>query len=239
MTRKTLLVMSGKGGVGKTTIAVNLALELSLRKCLTGLLDVDVHGPNALKMLGYENVKLEAEEKRLIPLQINDNLKAISLAGFIDDSSAVIWRGPRKHGLIRQLSDEVDWGNLEFLVVDFPPGTGDEHLSAVQLIKDIEGAIIISTPQQVSIMDMMRSVDFCTQLKVPIIGIIENMSGGIFGSGTVKQKCSENGLNFLGKIPLSEKISRSSDNGIPFINDPDYDININFKKIVDKIKKCR
>ncbi len=233
--RKSLLVMSGKGGVGKTTIAVNLAYFLYKKGFQVGLLDVDIHGPNALKMLGYDNVSLEIKDNKLQPFKVDSNFKISSIAGYIDDESAVIWRGPRKHSAIKQLSQDVEWGELDYLIVDFPPGTGDEHISTAQLLPDIYGAIIISTPQKVSLMDMTRSIDFCNQMNITILGAIENMSGGIFGSDTVQEKCKQKNVPYLGKINLSKTIIDSSENGKSFIESKDIKLNKNFENIVNII----
>ncbi|MBN2880981.1 Mrp/NBP35 family ATP-binding protein [Candidatus Woesearchaeota archaeon] len=233
--RKSILVMSGKGGVGKTTVAVNLAYSLFLKGFKIGILDVDIHGPNVLKMLGYENVKMQMKDEKIFPLVIDERLKVASLAGFVEDNEAVIWRGPKKHGAIKQLSQDVEWGELDFLVVDFPPGTGDEHLSAAELLNDIYGAIIVSTPQKVSLMDMVRSIDFCNAVNIPIIGAIENMSDGIFGSGTVEEKCNLEKIRFLGKIQLSKTIVQKSEDGEPFITSDDNSLKEDFNKIVQAI----
>lgn len=233
--RKSILVMSGKGGVGKTTIAVNLSCFLYKQSFQVGLLDVDIHGPNALKMLGYDNISLEIKNDKLQPFVFDSNFKIASMSGYINDDSAVIWRGPRKHGAIKQLSQDVEWGKLDYLIIDFPPGTGDEHISTAQLIPGIYGAVIISTPQKVSLMDMNRSIDFCNQMNVPILGAIENMSGGIFGSNTVKNNCYKKGIPFLGKIKLSETIINSSESGKSFVEKKDIELNNNFKKIVENI----
>ncbi|MFP4403583.1 MAG: P-loop NTPase [Nanoarchaeota archaeon] len=233
---KTVLVMSGKGGVGKTTIAVNLSYFLYKKKFDIGLLDVDIHGPNALKMFGYDNISLEMFDEKIIPFNIFDKLKVVSIAGCINDDSAIIWRGPKKHKAIKQLIQNVKWGNLDYLVVDFPPGTGDEHISAIQLLDNICGVVIVSTPQMVSLMDMNRSIDFCNQMNVPILGVIENMSGEIFGSGTVKKKCVENNINFLGNLRLSKKISNSSKICVSFLEENDKKLNKEFEKIVNNIE---
>jgi ATP-binding protein involved in chromosome partitioning len=233
--RKNILVMSGKGGVGKTTVSVNLSYFLYKKGFQVGLLDVDIHGPNALKMLGYENVSLKIKDNKLQPFIVNNNFKIASIAGYVNDNSAIIWRGPRKHGAIKQLSQDIEWGELDYLIVDFPPGTGDEHISTAQLLSDIYGAVIISTPQKVSLMDMNRSFDFCKQMNIPIIGAIENMSDGIFGSDTVKKECDEKNISYLGKIKLSKTIISSSENGKSFIDEEDNELNENFKDIVNNI----
>ena len=233
--RKTLLVMSGKGGVGKTTLAVNLALNLARKGNRVGILDADIHGPNVLKMLGYSGPRLKVDGDKIAPIRIGPKLFAASIAGFVEDNSAIIWRGPMKHTAIKQLALDVRWGTLDYLVVDLPPGTGDEHLSVVQLMKDIVGAVIISTPQQVSIMDMMRAVDFCRQTGVKIIGVIENMSGSIFGSGTVEKVCKANDLTFLGQIPLSKEVVQSGEEGKPLFEYNNPLLTKSFNTIMAKI----
>jgi len=240
MKTKNILVMSGKGGVGKTTIAVNLAQYLFQKGFAIGLLDVDLHGPNALKMLGFKDVRLGVVNEKLEPKIIDPRFKVASIAGFIDDNSALIWRGPRKHGAIKQLIEETDWGQLDYLVIDFPPGTGDEHISTAQLLKENSYSLIISTPQSVSIMDMKRAIDFCNQIKLPIIGVIENMSGDIFGKGTVEKECNLLNKKFLGALPLSKDINDSSEQGKPFFLAKDNPISATFdsiaKKIMEEIK---
>ncbi|HHI04191.1 MAG TPA: ATP-binding protein, partial [Candidatus Woesearchaeota archaeon] len=171
-----LLVMSGKGGVGKTTIAVNLAYALSEKGFKVGLLDVDIHGPNAPKMLGLSNKELSGKGNKMIPISFSDNLKVISMAFLLKKTDAAIWRGPMKHNVIKQFLDDVIWGELDYLVIDLPPGTGDEALSISQLLNNITGTIIVSTPQEVALLDCIKSIDFSKKLKIPILGLIENMS---------------------------------------------------------------
>ncbi len=208
--------MSGKGGVGKTTITVNIAQALVNKNYSVGILDADIHGPNVLKLLGFQGLKMEFRENKIIPFSVSPKLKIASISGFTDDNTAVIWRGPMKHNAIKQLSIDADWGTLNYLLVDFPPGTGDEHISAAQLMKNVEGAILISTPQQVSIMDVVRSIDFCKKMNITILGIVENMSGGIFGEGTVKNICKENNVPFLGVLPLCKEVVLSGEEGKSF-----------------------
>lgn len=233
--RKSILVMSGKGGVGKTTIAVNLSYYLFNIGKSVGIIDADIHGPNVLKLLGYQGSKMEMSNDKIIPLQINPKLKVVSISGFVDDNSAVIWRGPMKHSAIKQLTVDIDWGDTDYLIVDFPPGTGDEHISAAQLMKDIAGAVIVSTPQQVSILDVIRSIDFCKQMNIPIIGLVENMSGGIFGKGTVEEICKVHNLNFLGALSLSKDIVQSGEEGNTFFEYNNKELNHEFDLIVKKI----
>jgi ATP-binding protein involved in chromosome partitioning len=235
--RKTILVMSGKGGVGKTTISVNIAHSLFDEGKSVGILDADIHGPNVLKLLGFQGSKMEMQDNRIIPLSIYPKFKIASIAGFTDDNSAIIWRGPMKHTAIKQLVEDVEWGDLDYLIVDFPPGTGDEHISATQLIKDVAGAVIVSSPQQVSILDVMRSVDFCKKMNIRIIGLIENMSGGIFGEGTVKEVCAKNNLKFIGSLPLCVEIVKSGEEGKPFSEYANKELNDKFELIINNIKE--
>ena len=226
--------MSGKGGVGKTTVAVNLAYSLSKRGFSVGLLDVDIHGPNVPKMLNIENSKLASNGERLTPIRYNDNLKVISLAFLLGKSDAVIWRGPMKHNAINQFVNDVDWGGLDFLVIDFPPGTGDEAISVSQLLKDITGSIIVSTPQQVSLIDVERSISFSKAVNIPVAGILENMSGDIFGKGTVKEFASSRGIDYLGGLEMSKGVRESGDTGTPFVKS-DSESSRSFERITDRI----
>ncbi|MBN1353908.1 MAG: Mrp/NBP35 family ATP-binding protein, partial [Candidatus Omnitrophica bacterium] len=172
-----LIVISGKGGVGKTTVAVNLAYGLAVKGNEVGILDVDIHGPNIAKMLGIEGKRLIGSDAGIEPMEVLPNLKAVSLALLFEDKDQpIIWRGPLKMITIKQFLADVNWGELDYLVVDSPPGTGDEPLSVCQLIPDINGAIVVTTPQDVAILDSRKSVVFAKELKMPVIGIIENMS---------------------------------------------------------------
>ena len=222
------LVLSGKGGVGKTTIAVNLALGLSLRGYEVGLLDVDIHGPNVAKMLGVEGQPLKEQDGKMAPVYVTSRLKVISMSSLLpDQDTPVIWRGPLKMGAIRQFLAEVQWGNLDFLIVDSPPGTGDEPLSVAQLISGIDGAIIVTTPQDVALLDSRKCVNFVKRLKIPVTGIVENMSGfscphcgreiDIFKIGGGEKAAGEMGIPFLGRIPLEPKMVESGDSGKPYL----------------------
>lgn len=231
-----LLVQSGKGGVGKTTVAVNLAYSLAKKNYKVGLLDVDIHGPNAPKMLGLEDKKVLAEDNKIIPIKLNENLEVMSMAFLLDKKDAVIWRGPLKHNLLKQFVQDVKWSNLDYLIIDFPPGTGDEHISISQLIKNITGSIIVSTPQQVALLDVIKAIDFCKKVNISIIGMIENMSGDIFGAGNVKTFADARDIDFLGTLSLDKKISESSDKGEPFVETGSESAKA-FNKITDKIIK--
>jgi len=226
--KNKLLVISGKGGVGKTTVAVNLAYGLAIKGYKTGILDIDIHGPNIAKMLGIEDKKLMSSGSAIEPVEVLPDLKAISLAliGY-DVNQPVIWRGPLKMIAIKQLLSDVNWGELDYLIIDSPPGTGDEPLSACQLIPDLKGAIVVTTPQDVAILDSRKSVLFARQLNVPVLGIIENMSGFIcphcgkeidlFGIGGGEKASEELKVPFLGRIPIEPLIVKSGDAGKPFI----------------------
>ncbi len=226
--KNKLLVISGKGGVGKTTVAVNLAYGLAIKGYKIGILDVDIHGPNIAKMLGIEDKKLVTSEFGIEPAMVLPNLKAISLAlvGY-DVEQPVIWRGPLKMVAIKQLLSDVNWGELDYLIIDSPPGTGDEPLSVCQLIPDLNGAIVVTTPQDVAILDSRKSVLFARQLHVPVLGIIENMSGftcphcgkevDLFGIGGGKKASRDLKVPFLGRIPLEPLMIKSGDSGKPFI----------------------
>jgi ATP-binding protein involved in chromosome partitioning len=226
--KNKVLVFSGKGGVGKTTTSVNLAFGLAKKGYQVGILDVDIHGPNVPKMLGIEKQSLTGSEAGMEPVSLLPNLKVVSLAliGFNNDEP-VVWRGPLKGGVIRQFLADVNWGELDYLIVDSPPGTGDEPLSVCQLIEDISGAIVVTTPQDVAILDSKKGILFAKMLDVPFIGVIENMSGlicphcqekiDLFKSGGGKKIAAELDVTFLGKIPIEPEIVQLSDEGKPFV----------------------
>lgn len=226
--RHKIVVMSGKGGVGKSTVAVNLATALMLAGKRVGLLDVDIHGPSVPTMLGLEHERLRQDENGLLPAEIGD-LKVMSL-GFLlqDQDQAVIWRGPMKMGAIKQFLKDVYWGDLDYLIIDSPPGTGDEPLSVCQLIADLDGAVIVTTPQKVAAVDVRKSVTFCHQLKVPVLGIVENMSGfacpkcgeitPILSTGGGRRIAEDMGVPFLGAIPMDIQVAQACDSGQAFIH---------------------
>jgi ATP-binding protein involved in chromosome partitioning len=222
-----ILVLSGKGGVGKSTVSSNLAVSLSERNYKVGLLDVDIHGPSIPKILGLEDKKPLANDSVIVPVSYSQNLKIMSI-GFIipDKDSPVIWRGPLKMTAIKQFIGDVEWGNLDFLIVDLPPGTGDEPLSIGQIITNCDGAIIVTTPQDVALISVRKSIRFVKQMNMPVIGIIENMSGfecphcgkkiDIFKTGGGLKASEDFQINYLGKIPIDPSIVKSGDSGIPF-----------------------
>ena len=223
------LVLSGKGGVGKSTIAVNLAVWLSMQGKIVGLLDIDIHGPSIPKLLNLDDKSIEAEGDKIKPILYNNTLKVMSI-GFLlpDETNAVIWRGPRKHTLIKQFVTDVRWGKLDYLIVDCPPGTGDEPLSIVQLLNNADGAVIVTTPQQIAIIDVKKCITFCKQLNLPVLGVIENMSGlicpncqhriDIFKTGGGKQMAKDFDVPFLGGIPIDIAMVSACDSGQPFVN---------------------
>jgi len=238
-----ILVLSNKGGVGKSFIAVNLAVGLSKKGAKVGLLDADIHGPSTAKMLGFENQKISVSENGFQPYPVNSNLSAISMASFLEDPDMpVIWRGPMKMSALRQFLAEVNWGELDYLVIDSPPGTGDEPLSVIQLIGNLTGAIIVTTPQDIALLDSRKCVNFLRKLSVPVLGIVENMSGFIcphcgnkidlFKSGGGEKSAKEFEIPFLGKVPFDPKIVESTDNGKAFIeSSPDSES----AKVLEKI----
>ena len=245
----TYVVMSGKGGVGKSTVAVNLAISLSMHGMRTGLLDVDLHGPSVPKMLGLSSERLGLVGKDIAPVEVLENLKVVSM-GFMlkGDADAVIMRGPMKSGLVRQFLENVAWGDLDCLVVDCPPGTGDEQLSIAQLLNtNTRSAIIVTTPQQMATIDVEKSISFCRQLDLPISGIVENMSGfvcphchhetDIFSAGGGKQLAGRFDTAFLGSIPLDPDVVRSGDSEKPYLQAfPRTTTAACFDRIVEQLK---
>jgi ATP-binding protein involved in chromosome partitioning len=227
--KHVVLVLSGKGGVGKSTVAANLAFALSNHGFKTGLIDLDIHGPNIPKMLGIDEAKLQSYDGKVIePVRVTGTLGVVSMAFLLPArSTPVIWRGPMKMAVIRQFLEDVNWGDLDYLVVDLPPGTGDEALSIAQLAPNIAGAVIVTTPQEVAVMDSSRAVEFIKKLELPVLGIIENMSGfvcphckeeiDIFGKGGGEKEAKDLGVPFLGSIPLDPETRKAADEGRPFI----------------------
>lgn len=235
-----LMVLSGKGGVGKTTVAVNLAVTLALKGHKVGLLDADIHGPNVPKMLGVQHAKLEVNEKNMIvPIEPIKNLKVISIQMALpQEDLPVIWRGPLKHKAIQQLLDEVEWGDLDFFIVDMPPGTGDESLSVAQLIPDLDGVLIVVTPQEVALLDATKAINFSRQLQKNVVGIVENMSGEVFGYGGGKKAAERYNVPYLGSIPMDAKIVRCGDEGEPFVMKyPDSEAAKAFEEVVNNLLK--
>lgn len=223
-----VLVLSGKGGVGKSTIAANLALHLALQGYRVGLLDVDIHGPSIPRLTGLESYRTVMGPNGMVPATVSETLKVMSI-GFMleDEDTALIWRGPMKIGVIQQFLRDTDWGDLDVLVVDCPPGTGDEPLSVAQVLGDADGAVLVTTPQQISCSDVRKSVTFCRKVSLPILGVVENMSGFVcphcgettelFGSGGGEQLAADMKIPFLGRVPLDPGIMVSGDAGEPHL----------------------
>lgn len=222
---KTIIaVASGKGGVGKSTTAVNLAVGLGMEGLKTGLLDADIHGPSLHRMLGTSG-KPAVVEGRLQPMQAW-GIRAVSLGMLVDEKAAMIWRGPMVMGAINQLLTDVDWGDLDVMVVDLPPGTGDAHLSLTQKVP-LSGAVIVSTPQDIALIDARRGVTMFEKVKVPVLGLVENMSyfccpncghnTELFGHGGARREAEAMGVPFLGEVPLLADIRSSGDSGVPLV----------------------
>jgi len=228
--RNKIMVMSGKGGVGKSTVTVNLAASLALGGYEVGILDADIHGPDIPRMCGVENQPLMGQGDGIAPVRVFKGLKVISMGLLSQDpDKAIVWRGPLKHRAIQQFIGDVNWGDLDYLVIDLPPGTGDEPLSIAHLIKSVDGAVIVTTPQDVALLDSRKAVNFSRQLNVPLLGIVENMSGMIcphcgekidlFKRGGGEKAALELGVNFLGRIPIDPGMVISCDAGKPFVVD--------------------
>ncbi len=224
-----ILVLSGKGGVGKSTVAVNLAISLSLAGKRTGLLDIDIHGPSVPKILNLEERKAHATVEAMLPIEVGTNLRVMSI-GFLLPSAddAVIWRGPMKYQMIKQFLKDVEWGELDFLIIDSPPGTGDEPLSIIQLLENADGAVVVTTPQEVAISDVRKSITFCRSLQLPVLGVLENMSGfvcpkcgertDIFKAGGGENMATAMNVPFLGRIPIDPQIVEACDSGQPYVD---------------------
>jgi Mrp family chromosome partitioning ATPase len=242
---KKIIVMSGKGGVGKSTVAVNLAYALNKKGYKVGLLDADIHGPSIPKLLGIDKVGgLEVEGDKLKPLDVN-GVKVISIGFFLPSKETpVVWRGPMKHKFLEQITKDVSWGNLDFLVIDCPPGTGDEVISIAQLLNP-EIAVIVTTPQSVALEDVMKAVNFAKKGNMKVF-VIENMSGFrcphcgnvvyIFGKGGGEQLAKMFNVKFLGSIPLDEKVMESGEKGVPFVKE-DSETTKAFIEITEKLLK--
>jgi len=226
--RHKVVVLSGKGGVGKSTVAVNLAAALLLAGKRVGLLDVDIHGPSVPTMLGIEREKLQGSSDGLLPADIG-GLKVMSIGFLLNDpDDAVIWRGPLKMGVIKQFLKDVAWGDLDYLIIDSPPGTGDEPLSVCQLVGKLDGAVVVTTPQKVAAIDVRKSITFCRKLNVPVLGVVENMSGfacpkcgevtPVFRSGGGQRIARDMLVPFLGSVPIDPTLAEACDDGHVFVN---------------------
>ena len=224
--KNKFIVMSGKGGVGKTSVSVNLAIALAGRGVKVGLMDVDIHGPDVPRMLGLEGLLDVNGDRKLMPLVYSENLKAVSIEALNrSKDDAIIWRGPIKHSVIQQFIGDVDWGDLDYLIIDCPPGTGDEPLTIAQMISDAQ-ALIVTTPQEISLADVRKSINFCKTVKMQTYGLIENMSGyacphcgkavDLFGSGGGEKTAVAMGIPFLGRIPFDPEVVVCGDAGTSY-----------------------
>ncbi len=226
-----IMVFSGKGGVGKSTISVNLAYGLAMMGKKVGLLDADLHGPSLARMTGTEGVRATASaDGKIQPIRLHDNFHALSIAYLIDNvDTALIWRGPLKIKLLEDMVKNTLWGELDYLIVDCPPGTGDEPLSVAQLLEKVDGAIVVSSAQDISVLDVRKSLDFAQKLDIPLLGIIENMSFvkcphcgeriELFEGEGIPKALIDYNLDLLAKMPFDKNIAVSCDKGRPFIYD--------------------
>jgi len=214
--KSIVAVGSGKGGVGKSTVSVNLAVALAQSGASVGLLDADIYGPNIPTLMGVADLP-PPQGQTLVPAEAH-GVKLMSMGFLIGDADALVWRGPMIHGALRQLLSDVAWGELDYLVVDLPPGTGDAQLSVAQLVP-LTGGVVVTTPQLLSVSDARRGAGAFQKLSVPVLGIVENMSGDVFGSGGGERAAEELGVPFLGRIPLDPRVSRMGDEGTPPVID--------------------
>jgi len=244
--KNKFIVMSGKGGVGKTSTSVNLAIALSKKGFKVGLMDVDLHGPDVPRMLGLSGMLDLNASKKLNPMKYSENLAAVSIESLTPNKDdAIIWRGPIKYSAIRQFIADVEWGVLDFLIVDSPPGTGDEPLTIAQTMSDAK-AIIVTTPQEVSLADVRKSINFCKTVKMDIFGLIENMSGlecphcgkmiELFGLGGGEKTASDANINFLGRIPFDLDMVTAGDSGKCFQEEhADSSVALAFGNVAEKM----
>lgn len=244
-----IAVMSGKGGVGKSTVAANIAEAFQKEGFTTGILDVDIHGPNIPKMLGVEDQDIMInEERHMMPVEAPSGLKVMSMAFMLDSiDTPIIWRGPQKTGSIKQLIADVAWGPLDVLIIDNPPGTGDEPLTVLQTIPDIDAVVMVTTPNVVSQEDVLKCVKMVEMLNVENIGLVENMAYyecphcneklHIFGKGDGKDFADEMEITYLGDLPLTEKVSSSPNKGGVMVTlEPKSDVTKRFTEIVNEIQ---
>jgi Mrp family chromosome partitioning ATPase len=241
-----IIVMSGKGGVGKSSVSAYLAVSLAQQGYQVGLMDVDLHGPSIPRLLGITGLMGVGDSQRGIPIDFDKNLQVVSIDSLLADrDSAIIWRGPLKIGVIKQFITDIEWKTLDYLIIDSPPGTGDEPLTVAQTIPDAM-AIIVTTPQEVSLADVRKSINFCKQVNMTVLGIVENMSGlicphcgqeiSLFRKGGGERTARETGLRFLGSLPLEPRLVDAGDSGITgFLKDPELVFSKEFTKLVNAV----
>ncbi|MDH5508266.1 MAG: Mrp/NBP35 family ATP-binding protein [Anaerolineae bacterium] len=242
--RSAIAVASGKGGVGKSTVSVNLAIALAQSGAKVGLMDADVYGPNIPMMMGVEHLPaVEAGSTRLVPAEAH-GVKLMSIGFMVKREQAIVWRGPMLHSAIRQFVEDVEWGELDYLIIDLPPGTGDAQLSLAQVLP-LSGGVIVTLPQEVSLEDARRGLEMFRQLQVPLLGVVENMSYlelpdgqkmDVFGSGGGEKLALEAGLPFIGAIPMDPRVRQGGDNGQPIIvADPQAPAAIMLRQIAEDV----
>ncbi|MGD6807962.1 MAG: Mrp/NBP35 family ATP-binding protein [Candidatus Bathyarchaeia archaeon] len=242
-----IAVISGKGGVGKSTVTVNLAAAFALKGKKVAVLDADIHGPSVPRLLGLEGKQVKASPVGAFPIEGPLGIKVMSIDFFLTEESPTIWRGPLKMRAIKQFLTEVVWGELDYLFIDLPPGTGDEPLSVAQLLPEMDGVVIVTMPSQLSSGIVKKAVTFAERLNMKTIGVVENMSGficphcgektEIFGSGGGEKMSTDVGVPFLGSIPIDPKVGVDADKGAPFVvSNKDSAASKAFNEIVEKVE---
>lgn len=247
--KKKIIIMSGKGGVGKSTVATNLVYSLALKGKTVGILDVDIHGPSIAKLMDIEGIKLGKSKNndRPTPIRVVENVYALTIASMLDNpDTPVIWRGPLKTGAIKQFLQDIEWPELDYLIVDCPPGTGDEPLTISQILGGMDGSIIVTTPQDLALLDARKTINFSRKMNVNVLGIIENMSGfkcphcgneiNLFKQGGGDKASKDFDVDLLGKIPIDPDIVESTDTGRPYVYDKSENKGAEiYKNITEKI----
>ncbi|MCL4320425.1 MAG: Mrp/NBP35 family ATP-binding protein [Candidatus Thermoplasmatota archaeon] len=242
--KHTIMVMSGKGGVGKSTFSVNIAVTLA-RKYRVGLIDADINGPDDPKLLGVTKEKLYTQDGGILPIDSPYGVKVISMAFLLpDEKTAVIWRGALRHKAVQQFLEDTIWDNIDYGILDFPPGTGDEALTVSQLVPQADGVVIVVTPQDLALLDAKKAINFAEQMHIKVLGIVENMSGfacphcgeitDIFRSGGAEALARELNIPFLGKIPIFPEIVQNGDEGIPAVEASEKVREV-YEKIAEKL----
>ncbi|MGC8820796.1 MAG: Mrp/NBP35 family ATP-binding protein [Fervidobacterium sp.] len=244
--RHFIAVLSGKGGVGKTTVSVNLATALAESGYNVGILDLDIHGPDIVRMLGGNAIPSVDEDEKIVPAQIMPNLKALSISMLVEEGKPIIWRGPLKHSAIKQFLGDTNWGQLDFMIFDLPPGTGDEALSLLQTLGNIDGVVIVTTPQKVALDDVRRAIGFVHSMNQKVLGIVENMSYMRckdevvypFGKAGADILAREYGVPVLGRIPMDPQALELLDEGKPItLYYRESEIEKAFRELAENIAK--